>query len=397
MSWGLLSRGRATNLLLALASVAFSLACAEVFLRTFNPIGQRLMGDQIVLPRNTTVSFTNEAKRQGRRHDRVPPQCARLPGPDPPRDFDRWLTVVAVGGSTTECLYLSEGRSWPEAFAAELEASLDALWVNNAGLDGHSTYGHSMLMEQMLDDLRPKVILFLIGINDVGRAARKGSEHAQQQPFQVRLARHSALAATVVNLFRYAEAKRAALTHGQVSLRHMPTVEPDAEQKAVLEAMHRETYLAGYRERVRALIRSSRAGGAMPVLMTQAALYGPGSDPKTGVDLARVLVQDDSRMGGRNVDGGLAWRILELYNDVVRDEARALDVPLVDVARTLPKDGRYFYDFLHLTNAGAAAVGRIAADALCPVIAHRFPEHRRGACPTPAAFGEEEQRADDDS
>ena len=78
------------------------------------------------------------------------------------------------------------------------------------------------------------------------------------------------------------------------------------------KALHRETYLAGYRERVRALVESSRAGGAMPVLMTQPALYGPGRDPKTGVDLTRVLVQDDLRMGGRDVGGGLAWRILEL-------------------------------------------------------------------------------------
>ena len=384
-----LSKGRATNLLLALASVAFSLACAEVFLRAFNPIGQRLMGDQIVLPHNTTVSFTNEANAKVDATIEFRRNALGFRGPDPPRAFDRWLTVVAVGGSTTECLYLSEGHSWPEAFAGELGASLDGLWVNNAGLDGHSSYGHSMLMEQMLDDLRPKVILFLVGINDVGRAARKGSEHAQEQPFHVRLARHSALAATAVNLFRYAEAKRAALTHGQVSLRHMPTVEPDAEREAALEAMHRETYLAGYRERVRGLVESSRAGGAMPVLMTQPALYGPGRDPKTGVDLARVLVQDDRRMGGRNVGGGLAWRILELYNDVVREEARALDVPLVDVARTLPKDGRYFYDFLHLTNAGAAAVGRITAGILCPVIVDRFPHHRRGACPTPAVFGED--------
>ena len=288
--------------------------------------------------------------------------------------FDSRLTLVAVG------------RSWPEVLAGELEASLDELWVNNAGLDGHSTYGHSMLMEQMLDDLRPKV--FLIGINDVGRAARKGREHAREQPFHVRLARHSALAATAVNLFRYAEAKRAALTHGQISLRHMPTVEPDAEAEAAVEALHRETYLAGYRERVRALVESSRAGGAMPVLMTQPALYGPGRDPKTGVDLTRVLVQDDLRMGGRDVGGGLAWRILELYNDVVRDEARTLDVPLVDVARMLPKDGRYFYDFLHLTRAGAAAVGRITAGVLCPVLVHRFPQYRRGACPTPAAVGD---------
>ena len=42
------------------------------------------------------------------------------------------------------------------------------MWVNNAGLDGATTYRHLILMEDYVAQLRPKVVLFLIGINDVG-------------------------------------------------------------------------------------------------------------------------------------------------------------------------------------------------------------------------------------
>ena len=84
---GLLPKGWATNLLLALASVAFSLACAEIFLRMFNLIGQRLMGDQIVLPRNTTVSFTNEANAKVDATIEFRRNALGFRGPDPPRDF----------------------------------------------------------------------------------------------------------------------------------------------------------------------------------------------------------------------------------------------------------------------------------------------------------------------
>ena len=52
---------------------------------------------------------------------------------------------------------------------------------NNAGLDGATTYRHLILMEDYVVTLRPKVVLFLIGINDVGagnlEAAASPPEH----------------------------------------------------------------------------------------------------------------------------------------------------------------------------------------------------------------------------
>lgn len=373
-------RGRLLNLSLLIASISLSLAVAEVFLRVFNPIGQRLMGDRIVLPRNITVSFVNKANAKVDARIEFRRNALGFRGPDPPRDFDRWLSVVAVGGSTTECLYLSEERSWPEVLARELSRSVDKLWVNNAGLDGHSSYGHLMLMRQMLVGLRPKVVLFLVGINDIGRENRIGPEYPREPPVHVRLARYSAFAATIVNLFRFAEARERTLNHAQVSLRHWPTTQPDPEVRQTLMSLHDRKFLPGYRARVRRLIVEAKESGILPVLITQPALYGHARDPKTGVDLSRVAVRDGGRMGEVHISGGLAWGILESYNEVVREEARAHEVPLVDVAQQLAKDGRYFYDFLHFTNAGAGAVARIVAAALCAPLADHFPEQYRGTC-----------------
>ena len=46
------------------------------------------------------------------------------------------------------------------------------VWVNNAGLTGHSTIGHITLLKEHVVKIHPKVIVFLIGINDIG------TEHA---------------------------------------------------------------------------------------------------------------------------------------------------------------------------------------------------------------------------
>ncbi len=43
----------------------------------------------------------------------------------------------------------------------------DRVWVNNAGIDGCSTFGHDLLLTEHLIPLKPDMILYLIGINDL--------------------------------------------------------------------------------------------------------------------------------------------------------------------------------------------------------------------------------------
>jgi hypothetical protein len=95
------------------------------------------------------------------------------------------------------------------------------------------------------------------------------------------------------------------------------------------------------------------------------ALFGETRDETTGVHLARVKVN------GRG-NGLLEWRLLELHNDVLRAVARADQVQLIDLARELPKDSKYFYDLLHFTNDGAARVGVIVASHLAPYLRAKY-------------------------
>jgi lysophospholipase L1-like esterase len=374
-------RARLGTLALLAAGCTAALVLLEVFLRLANPLGQRLRGDEIVLPTHTRHVLQN------RDNPRLDPEIviARnglgFRGPDAPPDFESWLTLVAVGGSTTECRFLTEGRDWPAVLARILAPRFRRLWVDNAGLDGHSTYGHAVLVRQRLARLRPNVALFLVGVNDVERDDLKSQDRAltnrreENETVLTRLARWSAIAATVQNLGRAARAEQLRLGHLQVDLHTVPAREPDRARTERLVRRHRREYVHPFRERVFELVRLCRGRGIMPVLLTQPALYGPVLDPETGIDLGRVDVDPVRRW-----DGALAWAILEAYNDATREVAAAEGVPLVDLARDLPKSSRLFYDFHHFTNEGAAAVAERVAAVLCPELARRFPTHAEGAC-----------------
>jgi hypothetical protein len=66
-------------------------------------------------------------------------------------------------------------------------------------------------------------------------------------------------------------------------------------------------------------------------------------------------------------DGQLIWTILELFNDVTRETAQKRGIHLIDLARSMPKCSRYFYDICHFTKEGSLMVSEILSKDL---IAH---------------------------
>jgi lysophospholipase L1-like esterase len=367
------------TLALGLVGVLLALLLLEGFLRVYDPFGQRVWGDRIILPTRYRKVFDN------RENPRLDPEVVfsknsiGFRGPDPPKGFDEQLTLVAVGGSTTECLYLTDGKDWPQVLGGLLASSFSNVWMNNAGLDGHSTYGHLLLVRQRITRLRPRVVLFLVGINDLGRTQMRPQDRAltdgEGVPWTVRLARHSAVAATALNLRRGWEAQQVNLPYREIDLRETPPFLPGKKRRDDLLATHR-AHLPAYAERLEELVRLCREAGMEPVFLTQPALYGEAFDDVTGANLAVVEVDREHLLNGRG-----AWELLEMYNDVTRTVGGQQGVLVVDVARALPKSSRLFYDFVHFTNEGAQGVARIAFASLCPQLARRFPQFATQACP----------------
>ncbi len=183
---------------------------------------------------------------------------------------------------------------------------------------------------------------------------------------------HSATAALLDNLRRTTQARAAGvhhqdINHSQLKWNESRAVDISPEATAAIRSQHRDQYLAGYRSRIDTLIQQCREIDALPILMTQPTLFGLALDPETGVDLARMAVGE--------LNGDVQWQILELYNSTTREVAREQGVPLIDLAQQLPKDSRYYYDYYHFTNAGAAQVADLVERELTPILTRAFPEH----------------------
>ena len=72
-----------------------------------------------------------------------------------------YLSLITIGGSTTECFYLSDGKTWTELLGLRLARDFPKVWINNAGLDGATTYRHLILLEDYVVQLKPNLGVFL--------------------------------------------------------------------------------------------------------------------------------------------------------------------------------------------------------------------------------------------
>jgi lysophospholipase L1-like esterase len=363
------------NLGVFLGGCLVALVVLELLLRVYNPLEIRFKPDRIVLPVNKHYLINNVGT-----FTKLPPTTIHTKnslgfrGAPPPSNFQDYLTIVTIGGSTTECFYLSDGHTWPDLLGQELSRHFNRVWINNAGLDGATTYRHIILMEDYVIKLRPKVVLFLIGINDVGAGnleeAEKHRGHYLRRMWRALLYR-SEVYSLGQNLYHYYIAQRQGLRHTEIKLSQVETLAniPESTAQKTLQD-YRTNSLPFFAQRLEKLVKICRAHGIEPVLITQPTLYGPGTDPVTGVNLETIKIGD-------HLNGWLMFKIVDLYNEVTRRVAHQDGVLLIDLARELPKNSAYYYDYLHYTEPGAAAVAGIVDRHLAPWLAARYPSFQK--------------------
>lgn len=355
-------KNKLKNIAALTMGVMISFILAEFILRIYNPFGFRQKGDQIVLQPNAKYTIHND---QFVKLDSVivhTKNSIGFRGPEKPADWENLISIITVGGSTTECYYLSDGRDWSSLLGEKLEQYNKNVWVNNAGLDGHSTFGHSILLKDYVAAIHPDYVTFLVGCNDVGREdlneAGGNMSDPQNTGWKSYLKNNSAVISLLLNLHRNYKAKSRSLEHSPVDISTCEILDSlDNEKIRETVDYHKRGFSKSYENRLNNLVEICRKNNIVPILITQPALVGTGKDDVTNVDLEKIKMWN--RLGGKAY-----WLILEAYNDVTRKVARDQGILLIDLARKMPKSSRYYYDCEHFTNEGSEVVAQIICDEL---------------------------------
>ena len=344
----------------------------EIALRIYNPFHFRIKGDKILLPVDQKMLIRNEINPRLDSEITNTRNSLGLRGPEMPADIRQYLSIITVGGSATECHFLSDDHTWPFLTGEALKKTFRNVWLNNAGLDGHSTFGHQVMLNDYLVELRPKVILFLIGINDVENDQPSFHDKLNTRGACPDLKHYLYNSLETVNLaVNLARGWRAQRFNNTTQALKSPRVGNElflTEEQVRRRLSGQEPFLSSYGKRIEQLIDTCRAYEIEPVFITQPSLYGSGTDSLTKANLALSKI-------GEDMNGELFWRLLELYNTRLRETCLRAGAQVIDLAARMPKNSVYYYDAIHFTNEGAKQVAGIVSEELSQALQEKFPEY----------------------
>lgn len=347
----------------------------EIVLRFWNPFHFRIKGEHIVLETNKTYEIDNKdipAIDQHIIHTKNP---LGFRGPAKPADFENYLSFITVGGSTTESQYLNDGKTWSDQLYRNLQNNFNKIWLNNAGIAGHSTFGHTALLQDHVSSLKPTFVLFLVGINDIGRNDLNDSDKSNMTDsysnFFTFLSKKSELCNVIINIIRTRKAKLNKLSDTYLDLKKSRQDTLNIIDTTIQKIINdHKDYQSAYKRRLQKLLDICRENNISPILITQPLLIGQGTDSISGVNLETIRF--NSQHNGKSF-----WMLMESYNDVTRKTAIENNILLIDAARLMPKNSLYFYDAMHYTNAGSEQMGNLVYNQLKEYLSLRYSSYKK--------------------
>jgi lysophospholipase L1-like esterase len=357
------------NLLALFLGIVFALIALEAVLHFWTPFPFSIRGNEIRLLQDRTTETRNPDipgtdTLVTYRHNNL-----GLRGPDLTEEAFSQLRIIAIGGSTTGCRLLSEGADWPALMSEQLGKQCTTAWVNNAGIDGLSTLGCTVMLNHLSASTRPNMVLLLAGRNEMGQEGLTYPQFIEivEGKASRPLLHHSELYHLVINLSQYRRSVGKGFRHFHMDPLHADTLFLD--ENIVQKEIDRITaqQLEGYAQRLRYFIAICRKAGAEPVLITQPTPLGDLKEPSSGVYLGHIKVTETE-------NGSLFDRALTLFNEVTLRVAAETGTLSIDLAGEMPKRMEYFYDHVHFSKAGSAKVAEIVAAHLIDRL------HVQGAC-----------------
>lgn len=332
------------------AYILLILVCIEVALHIYNPFTSRIKNGKIVLPVNTQYEQDLPDHIGMDKHLLHSKNSIGFRGPE--LSDSNNLKILCMGGSTTECFYLNDGKDWPNVLGKNLKKEYPNVWLNNAGMDGQSTFGHIQLLKQYIINLKPNYIILMCGLNDMGLDTP--SRFDENQNFFKKAWNFLELPATIRNIVRSGKAKKSDLNHrfiSDLSQEEKLTI----SDSTIIERLKNESrYLELYKKRLSEIYKLCNDNNIKIIFVAQTILYSDETDLFSNVYLG------DLKTG--EINGKTRSLILKLYNKATFDFANEKEIPFINLAARLPKDSRFFYDGYHFTNDGADMAAGIIYD-----------------------------------
>lgn len=239
------------------------------------------------------------------------------------------LTMVFLGGSTTECFMVDDSLRFPYK-AGRLLEKLSGKKINslNSGIGGNNSFHSIDLLINKIIPIKPDIAVMMHNVNDW---------------------------ATFLFLRSYwnDNSSRALI----VNLQKKGEVNEWSDPRYTKPVLDTSSLLTEFRRAQQLFVSTCKIYHIMPVLMTQASRFKDNPDP----DLLALI---NPTFNPHGISYAQVRALQVRLNSIVREVAEENNIPLVDLEKEVGTSVEMMYDLVHLTNAGSQKAARAVATTL---------------------------------
>ncbi len=271
------------------------------------------------------------------------------------------LSIVFLGGSTTECMFVDEENRFPYVVGAILEQETGKkINAYNGGLSGNNSLHAIDLLVNKVVPLEPRVVVFMENINDLSTLLYEKTywnKNNVRAPIETLV--KSKLVGKLLKEMLIPNINEAWRNFAKTIFPHEEDEFAQARGKKL--TVDQAGLAREFAMNLQIFIDICRDRGITPVLMTQANRIKADPDPVVAAYIGRY-----------GQDTGISYRdfkeLYDLFNDTIRAVGRKNGVLVIDLAREVPPDKEHLYDMVHFNDAGSRYAAGIIVAQLRPLV-----------------------------
>ncbi|MCP9899002.1 SGNH/GDSL hydrolase family protein [Vulcanococcus limneticus Candia 3B3] len=286
-------------------------------------------------------------------------------------------TILFLGGSTTECLFVDEDKRLSYLVAKKLSNSTTKARSLNAGVSGNNSM-HSLntLINKGLSS-KPDIIVMMHNVNDLSVLLRTRGNYWSENKFMVDESR-SLIYEIKPQMVDFARLnfpvtyKGIAISRSILTLAkdkifarffapNKDVIAPEYASNVYLTAQNKIKIRSEFRRSLERFVYFVKSSGSTPVLMTQMNRF-TDSPPKF------LLIHMEEGLSEYGFTYAEFRDIYNEFNTIIRTVANEQGILLIDLAKKIPQDKEFIYDGVHLNNKGSILASDIVAKQLKPLL-----------------------------
>ncbi len=298
---------------------------------------------------------------------------------------DHTYRILAIGGSTTECLYLDQEDAWPYLLQKKLNETMPGqnIWVGNAGMSGKTTRHHLAAMYFLpLEEMNIDAVILLVGVNDLTVMLSRNELYDSNF-----VPDHNSLENMVPETFIGGNHpnpddpiyKQTGIWLLLRKIKRIATRENVQDEAGYIYTTWREhrrnateiidtmpdlsSALKEYKRNIHKLIDIAQEKSVRLIVMTQPTMWRSGL-PQDLEDLLWLggIGEFQKESGKPYYSVEALENGMEAYNDSLLQVCRERHIECLDLASILKKNTSVFYDDAHFNNSGARKVADVLSE-----------------------------------